>query len=185
MKVDESYIAELRIVPASHIKKGYPSWPMYYFDKSTRWVKATELPLPIIANHKRLHVKYKGNPEILVRINNTWFWFSDGSATDYPLVESSLEAMEWLYEGQEHASDDFEYNRQAVKNMSKERDYFLRARDGLLQVNAELVKAAEALMKIDFHDEICVMAGDPYGVCTMELVKSKAKMDGAIRKAKL
>lgn len=80
--------------------------------------------------------------------------------------------------------DDFEYNRQAVKNMSEERDYFLKARDSLLQINAELVNAGEALMKIDFHDEICVMNGDPYGVSTMELVKAKAKMDGALRKQK-
>lgn len=51
----------------------------------------------------------------------------------------------------------------------------------------ELIEAAEALMKIDFHDEIFIESVDgfPHGVSTIELVKAKAKMDGALRKVKL
>jgi len=48
----------------------------------------------------------------------------------------------------------------------------------------QLIEAAEALMRMDFHDQVNIYKKSWHSASSVELVIAKAKMDGALRKAK-
>lgn len=66
---------------------------------SAVWVKATER-LPDILNKKIFHIKYKGEPELIIWIGASWYWYeiSAQESLKYPVASDSWAAIEWLDE---------------------------------------------------------------------------------------
>jgi len=64
-----------------------------------RWTKASEHGKPTGNDRQRISIKYKGNPDVLIFINENWCWFDSMSGSDYFIVqEDSWSAIEWLSE---------------------------------------------------------------------------------------
>lgn len=63
------------------------------------WVKAMEL-MPTGQEKKKLHIKYKGVPDVLVFLNGRWCWNDNSfsAAKDFVVQKDSWSAIEWLSE---------------------------------------------------------------------------------------
>jgi hypothetical protein len=68
-----------------------------------KWVRASvqKMPPPL-ADRKRLNIKYKGEPDLLVCRDGLWFWYAD---TDQYSMQNrvhnhSWSAIEWLDESE-------------------------------------------------------------------------------------
>lgn len=64
-----------------------------------RWVKASER-LPEIIGNRKLSIKYKGFPDLLVSIDGKWYWFEKSivDSREFPVYNESWSAIEWLEE---------------------------------------------------------------------------------------
>jgi hypothetical protein len=65
-----------------------------------KWVKASDQMPPTPDDKKRLHINYKGRPNILIYLNGIWCWLDDTdfNSSDYPVHDDSWSAIEWLDE---------------------------------------------------------------------------------------
>lgn len=64
------------------------------------WVKATHRPIPVPGERQKVHIKYKGKPDLLVYWNGNWYWYDGDNQfpEDNIVHQSSWSAIEWLDE---------------------------------------------------------------------------------------
>lgn len=68
-----------------------------------KWIKASER-LPEKVDKRKLNAKYKGQPELLVCLEGSWYWYelSFLESRKYPVDKDSWSVIEWIDESVNH-----------------------------------------------------------------------------------
>jgi hypothetical protein len=113
-----------------------------------KWVKASEQMPPTAYDKKRLHIKFEGEPRLLIYLNGIWCWLDDTdfNSSDYPVFENSWSDIEWLDESCQ--ADSVPDNLQeAMKLIDQMVSRFEQAAKGYIKGEFLIAKGKEVMKK--------------------------------------
>lgn len=116
------------------------------------WVKASEGNLPLGEHKKIIPILYKSVPNIIIYLDDDWYWLDENGGKKYPVHKESWSTIEWLKpttKAERNISDQNKIEKISDSEIEKMAEQFFKENyGGELSVFSSWIAGAKAIMEI-------------------------------------